>query len=118
MIKDKRVPTLRLPFFNTRSSTTGFRKVNSRQRKKKKPKNATTDKDVITLSLNQSSSCPFSKTYCKQPTKTISRPIPSQSISAAELFSPYFGLRTYNNVSNTAAMPMGMFIKKILGHEL
>src|SRR5437763_6197817 len=62
-INERIVPTRRLPFFNTLRFTTGFLKVSSLQRKKKKPRIAVTVNKTIVESLNQSSSCPFSNTY-------------------------------------------------------
>ena len=62
-MNDKIVPTRRLPFFSTLRFTTGLRKVNSRQIKKKALKKLITAKVVIVLLLNQSSSWPFSRMY-------------------------------------------------------
>ena len=92
MIKDKTVPTRRFPFLSTRNSTIGFLKLVSLQIKKNNPKKAATARYTITLLLNQSSSCPFSNTYCNEPTVSANRPIPNQSISLPVLFSPYLGL--------------------------
>src|SRR5437762_5519991 len=62
-MKDMIVPNLKFPLLNTFKLTTGFRNIVSRQMKKKQPSALSTARTVIVLSLNQSLSCPFSKTY-------------------------------------------------------
>ena len=78
--------------------------------KKNNPKTAATDKMMMVFELNQSSSCPFSRTYCNEPTASASKAIPSQSISEVRLFSAYLGLLTNCRVSKVAMIPLGILI--------
>src|SRR5437868_852644 len=102
MINESIVPTRRLLFFKTLSSTIGRRNTVSLQIKKYNPKKATIERRTMVELLNQSSSCPFSNTYCNEPTVAARNMIPNQSISEPLLFSPYFGLRTNCNVRRHA----------------
>ena len=110
MIKDKIVPTRKLPFFKTLNSTMGCFATNSLHTKKYKPSTAVMVKKIIVPLLNQSSSCPLSKTYCSEPTAIARKPMPSQSISLNNFFAPNLGLRTNCSVNNAAITPMGIFM--------
>ena len=109
-MKDMIVPIRKFPLLNTLKLTTGFLKIVSRQMKKKQPSVLKTVRIVMVLSLNQSFSCPFSKTYWRLPTKRARNPIPIQSISLATLFSVYFGLLTNCSVNSVAITPNGMLM--------
>src|SRR5436190_24035590 len=113
MINDSMVPTRRFPFFNTLNCTTGFRNVNCLHTKKKAPNTAITVRIMMVLLLNQSSSWPFSRMYCNEPTNMDSNAIPGQSISVTELFSAYFGLLTNCSVSSVAITYIGVLMYKI-----
>ena len=94
-INENMVPILKLVLFKTLRSTIGFLVVNSLHIKKKTPNTVKINRVVIVLLANQSSSCPRSKIYCKEPTETLSKAMPIQSISLADFFSLYLGLLTY-----------------------
>lgn len=88
-MNDITVPILRFPFLRTRSSTIGYLKVSSRHMNRTNPTTAVMVNATMALLANQSSSCPLSKMYCKEPTNAASNPIPIQSTSEAERFSEY-----------------------------
>ena len=110
MMKDKIVPTRRLPFFKTLNSTIGFFATNSLHIKKYKPDAAVMERMIIVLLLNQSSSCPFSNTYCNEPTAMARNAMPIKSTSFNIFLTPYLGLRTNCSVNKVAITPMGILM--------
>ena len=91
MMNERMVPMRRLPFFSTLRSTIGLSYVSSRHRKNTKPSTAVTVSKRMALLSNQSSSCPFSSTYCRSPQRWPAGQYPTSLSACCSSFLHIWG---------------------------